>query len=180
MFSKSSRVDILRALFAGALLVLSLSGCGFHLRGAGMAAVDMPVTFLQNDGVGNEFVVDLRRALRSAGTELATDAASAAAVLTISRENRSRRVLSVGSTGKVQEYELYYAVTFSVSDNSGKELVSSRVASQTRAYAFDETDVLAKQSEESLLYRDMRRDVISEILRHMQKLGRKSPGETGG
>lgn len=169
-----------RGLWIGALLVVALAGCGFHLRGAGPGGAGLPVTFLQNNGVGNEFVVDLRRALRSADAELAADPAVAEAVLTISGENRSRRVLSVGANGKVQEYELHYAVTFSISDASGTELLPARTASQTRAYAFDETDVLAKQSEEGLLYRDMRRDVIGEILRRLRLVGQKPTHETDG
>ncbi|KAF0192374.1 MAG: LPS-assembly lipoprotein [Gammaproteobacteria bacterium] len=140
----------------------------------------MPVTWLQNDGVSNEFIVDLRRALRSTGTEFSADAKSAEAVLTISKEDRSRRVLSVGSTGKVQEYELHYAISFRVSDAAGKERLPEQSISRLRDYSFDQNDVLAKQSEESLLYRDMRRDVINEILRRLQKLRQKARDETGG
>lgn len=160
--------------------MLLLEGCGFRLRGAALAELDMPLTWLQNNGVSNEFMVDLRRVLRATGTEFAADAASAEAVLVISNENRARRVLSVGSTGKVQEYELHYAVSFRVHDAAGRELLPEQAVGRERDYTFDQNDVLAKQSEEALLYRDMRRDVISEILRRLQKLRQATGHETDG
>jgi LPS-assembly lipoprotein len=154
------------------VLVSGVAGCGFHLRGATMGDLEMPVTAIQNNGVGNNFAADLRRSLRSAGTEVVDDSDAAQVILTLSNEQRSRRVLSVGSTGKVQEYELFYSITFTASDHDGNTLLPVQSIKRVRSYSFDENDVLAKQSEENLLYRDMRRDAIAEILRRLQELRR--------
>jgi LPS-assembly lipoprotein len=162
----------LRNLFIVLSLMFVVTGCGFHLRGAGFADLDMPVTTIQNLDASNQFAAELRRALRSSGTEIVDDSAAAQVILTLSNEQHSRRVLSVGATGKVQEYELFYSITFTAGDRDGNVLLPAQVIKRVRSYAFDETDVLAKQSEENLLYRDMRRDAIVEILRRLQELRR--------
>ncbi len=152
------------------LLLLSLESCGFRLRGSTTIDLQMPVTAIKNVGVSNAMVSELRRMLRSAGTEVVDDVAQAEVLISFGKENQSRRVLSVGTSGKVQEYELHYTVGFDVKNISGEELMAWQTINRIRDYSFDETDVLAKSLEENLIYKDMRRDAINEILRRLQRL----------
>ena len=60
------------------------------------------------------FAVELRRAIERAGGEIAPTAGEAGTVVRIARDRTGRRVLSVSARNTPQEYEVFYAVEYSV------------------------------------------------------------------
>jgi LPS-assembly lipoprotein len=88
----------------------------------------------------------------------------AAAVLHIIREISENRILSVGSTGKASEYELFNEVVFSLSDAEGKVLIKPQTLRMTRDLVFDETELLGKISEAEGIHRQMRRNMARQII----------------
>ena len=151
------------------LLLLQLGGCGFHLRGMQDGALVLPPIYISGSD-GNETVRQLKDYLRAAGVDVLSDSAGARMVATVSDEIRQRRVLSVGTTGKVQEYELRFAVRFSAADGSGSPLSGEQIVSLVRDYSFDEIQVMAKDTEAQELYDVMRTDAVREIARRLQAL----------
>ena len=116
--------------------------------------------------------LDLARALANAGSTVVQDPQSATAILQILDNSGKRRVLSVRSTGKVQEYELYQTFEFRVRDAAGTELLAAQQLELTREYLFDADDVLSKSTEEEALRRDMRRDLVRLALLRLESLSR--------
>jgi LPS-assembly lipoprotein len=96
-------------------------------------------------------------------------------VIRLISEEVQRRVLSVGATGKVQEYEVHYAATYDVERADGKILIPQETLAQQRSYTFNEAEVLAKDVEQERLVQDMRRDVVRQMLRRVQAALAKSP-----
>lgn len=147
------------------LVVCGLTACGFHLRGSGgTAALDVDGLYISQGPASGELVTALGRALRSAGATLADDRSAARVVLDLKDERRDKRVLSVGSAGKVQQYELHYAITFAAADAAGKVLAETQTVSLMRNITYNESDVLAKGNEEQRLLDDMRRDAIRQVV----------------
>lgn len=146
----------------GALLMLQ--GCGFHLRG-GLQGENIPVTYLK-EGRASALQEELRL-VENITTE---NAAGAELVLNVISESFNRRVLSVGDSGKVREYEVSYKVSFAVFDKGGKELLTPQNISLRRDYRFDTTQVLGADSEETILRQDMVRDAAQQIVRRLQVL----------
>lgn len=107
---------------------------------------------------------ELTQTLESAGVDLNGDAEL---VLLIHNEKQGRRVLSVGSSGKVNEYELQYELLFSVRDKQGEYLLDNERITQQRDYEFDEAAVLAKGEEEQRLFDFMRRMSIQSLMRRL-------------
>lgn len=163
-----------RYLVAGLTVVLlsALTACGFHLRGDVKLAPELSRIHIQGANVYDPLVRDLTRALTSAGAAVVEDPQSATAVLQILENSGKRRVLSVRSTGKVQEYELYQTFTFRVRDAAGKELLAVQQLELTREYLFDADDVLSKSTEEEALRRDMRRDLVRLAMLRLEALSR--------
>ncbi len=149
-----------------AILCLSMTGCGWRLRGSSMLDVSLPPLQLQFQQGGAELRRELSQSLESSGVSV-TDAAEL--VLVIHRESQGRRVLSVNSSGKVNEYELQYELLFSVRDGE-ETLVSNQRIRQQRDYQFDEAAVLAKGEEERRLFDFMRRMSIQSLMRRLQSL----------
>ena len=88
----------------------------------------------------------------------------ASAVLTIVRERSENRILSVGSSGKATEYELFEEVVFSLSDAQGNVLLKSQTLRMTRDLVFDEIELLGKLREAEQIHIEMRRNMARQII----------------
>ena len=146
------------------LLALSLAACGFQLRGR----ASLPFDTLFVEGGSPAFVADLKRAIATASrTRLAPSPGDAQAVLQVSGEVREKRILSLSGAGRVREYLLVYRIEFRLHDSQNRDMLPRQNIELRRDMTYDDTLVLAKESEEVLLYQDMQRDAISQILRRL-------------
>jgi LPS-assembly lipoprotein len=162
---------LLIALLPAALL----PACGFQLRGT----AELPFeTLYVPPSTGPGVVLDLRRNIAS-GTHTAVvdDPKKAAAVLEFSQEAREKVILSLNAAGRVSEYQLRYRVGFRVHDGKGGEFVPARTVQLTRDITFNDSDVLSKETEEQLMYRDMQRDMVQQIMRYLAAAQRPKPAE---
>jgi len=146
------------------LAAISLASCGFQLRGA----APLPFDTLYVPGAGGGIALDLKRNIQ-AGTDakVVDEAKQADAVLQFTREERQKVILSLTATGRVREFQLRYIVAFRVVDNKGNDYVPQSTIELTRDITFNDADVLAKESEEQLLYRDMQNDMVQQIMRRL-------------
>jgi LPS-assembly lipoprotein len=76
-------------------------------------------------------------------------------------------VLSLTGTGKVREFQLRYRVGFRVHDGKGTDFVPQSLIQLTRDVTFNDTEILAKEQEEQILFRDMQTDMVQQILRRL-------------
>ena len=156
-----------RRLLGSALAatVALLSGCGFHLRGP--QALDFATVHI-NVPEQSEFGAQLRRLIATTGTtRVEEDAARAEARLQILANDRGREILSLTGAGKVREYQLVQALRFQLLDRAGKALIPPTNLSARREYTFDDSQVLGKEQEEALLYRDMQNDLVQQLMRRL-------------
>ncbi len=158
----------MKRLLSLLLAVSVLAGCGFQLRGSdGMYSMPFKSIFLafsDTSALGTE----LRRNLRAGDqVEVVTDASRAEALFDVLSETRNKSILSLNSQGRVREYLLTYTLVFRVRDAKGNELLGPTEINLKRPLTFNETQVLAKESEEALLYRDMQTDLVQQIMRRL-------------
>ncbi|MHB1231425.1 MAG: LPS-assembly lipoprotein LptE [Burkholderiales bacterium] len=144
------------------LVMLGLGACGFQLRGN--AALPFESVYIEG---GQDIVVDLERAIRPTATKVTTRAQDAQVILQILGESREKRILSLNSAGRVSEFTLLYRVNFKVSDKRGRELLSPQQIELRRDITFNDSEILAKESEEALLYHDMQTDAVQQIIRRL-------------
>jgi len=149
-----------------AACLLLLSACGFHLRGTETSRVQLPPTYL--DGAAGPLQREVRHYLSISGVAVVADQKEAQLLIRLIGEDVQRRVLSVGSTGKVEEYEVHYGATYAVARPDGESLIPKETLGQQRSYSFNEADVLAKDVEQERLVEDMRRDVVRQMMLRLQ------------
>jgi LPS-assembly lipoprotein len=139
-----------------------LASCGFHLRGQ----AELPFSTLYVDG-NTALLVELKRSV-SAGThtKLVNLAAGAEAVFSVDHEVREKVILSLDTSGRVREYQLRYRVGFRVHDGKGHDWIPPGEIQLTRDISFND-QVLAKEAEEVLQYRDMQTDMVQQIVRRL-------------
>ena len=143
---------------------LVLPGCGFRLRGT----AEVPFQHVYVQGASSGIALDLKRHIQ-AGTRarVVDDPKLAEAVVELSQERREKHILSLTGAGRVREFQLRYQVVFRVHDGKGKDFVPANTVMLLRDISFNDADVLAKESEELLLYRDMQTDMVQQILRRL-------------
>ncbi|MDZ5631868.1 LPS assembly lipoprotein LptE [Janthinobacterium sp. GMG1] len=168
----SSQVSLLgrRAVLALGLTVL-LSACGFHLRGSNGSFMLPFATMYIGLPDTSPLAIGLKRYIRAIGsTEVVSTKDGADAVLEVLNDperNRTKTILSLNKNGRVQEYQLGYSINFRVVDKAGNQLLAPTTISLVRPITFDESQVLAKETEEAALYRDMRNDLVQQIMRRL-------------
>ena len=88
-------------------------------------------------------------------------------ILEILQELQDKVILSRTSTGTVREFNLRLRVNFRLRTRSGDELIPETEIAQEREISFSETAALSKEAEEQLLYRDMRSDLVQQLIRRI-------------
>lgn len=158
------------------LLAGSLGGCGFKLRGSLNFAFD---SIAVNPATGGQVAAELRRALASNVRLVGADASTgtgagsggvsgpAQVVLDVVSEQREKTVVGVNAAGQVREFQLRIRVKFKLRSAQGKELIEETELLQQRDISFNESAVLAKETEEALLYRNMQTDIVQQLMRRL-------------
>jgi LPS-assembly lipoprotein len=149
----------------GIALCAMLTACGFQLRG--QAAIPFQTVHVEAPGF-SAFANDLERAIRSGSkTRIVESRDQAEAVIQVVGETQEKHILSLSSGGKVREFELLYRVAYRLTDRAGVDLALPGEIVLRRDMTYDDTLVLAKESEELLLFRDMKTDAVQQMLRRL-------------
>ena len=153
-----------RLLLAAAALLPA--GCGFKLRGSTQLPFDtLYASFPPNSPTGAEF----RRLLRVQGaTRLVDKPVDAQARLDILEERREKEIVGFSSSGRPREYQLRLILRYRLLDaRGGTELGPMGEIILRREITTTDTQVVAKEQEEALLYREMQGDMVQQLLRRL-------------
>jgi len=156
------------------LLAAIVAGCGFQLRGTNS---NLPYKTLY---IALPETADVRiwlqRYIRATGqTTLVDSPKDADAVFQQLQDGRIKTILSVNAQGRVTEYRLQLDYRFRVVDAKGRELVAPNDINLSRDITFSDSNILAKDLEEGLLWRDMNNDLVSQIVRRLSLIKPKNP-----
>ena len=149
-------------------MTLGVAGCGFALRTApNFAFKSLFSPFAEGSLLGTE----LKRSLESGGkVRVITDVRQidqADVILDVLQDQREKTVVAVNASGQVREFQLRIRFQFKLRSAKGKELIPTTEILQKRDISFNESAVLAKETEEGLLYREMQSDIIQQIMRRL-------------
>ncbi|WP_169835034.1 LPS assembly lipoprotein LptE [Pandoraea oxalativorans] len=144
---------------------LTLSACGFQLRGASEYAFHR----LYISG-GGSMGVDISRYIRygSKGTVVVTNPADADARLEIVNVTNSRMAVSLDANGQAREYEMRSAYTFQLVTPDGRPIIPLNTIRLVRNLPYSDNETTARDSEAALLNRDMQKDAVDQIIRRME------------
>jgi LPS-assembly lipoprotein len=152
--------------FLLAATVFLVAACGFQLRGT--APLPFQSIYVQATP-SSPFALLLKRAVRAgSGTRITDQPGDAEVVLQVLSELQEKQILSLGGGGRVSEYQLRYRVSFRLTDSKNREHIPATEILLKRDYSFTDDQALSKESEETLLYRDMRNDAVQQMVRRLQ------------
>jgi LPS-assembly lipoprotein len=159
-------IQLLVLLVAAVLLV----GCSFHLRG--QAGMPFDTLYLEAPNLNTPFIKELRRNLEANKVQLTSTAKEADVVLDIVSETPDKQILSLSSSGRVNEFQLFYRVSVRAYDLKKQEWIPAEEFVLHRDFPYDDNNVLAMEAEEDLLYQSMRTDMVQQLV---HRLGRAKP-----
>ncbi len=146
-------------------LVGSVTGCGFRLRGS------YTFRFRTLALVGSGPVAqELRPALEGAGVRVLDERQPrdrADVILDLQGEQRQRVIVGRSAAGQVRELQLRIALRMRLFTPDGVDLIPETDLLQQRDVSYNESQALAKESEEALLYRDMQSDLVQQLMRRL-------------
>ena len=148
------------------LLMLSISSCGFQLRGA--ASMSFSSIFIQ----GSTLTIskNLVKSLDSNGITVLKSSENADILLEMVGEESEKRILSLSGQGVVNEFELFYRVHYRTK-LAGAELWSPvQTLEGRRDFSYSDANLLAKQGEEKRLNENMQADVLSNLIRRLSAI----------
>lgn len=144
------------------LLALTLSACGYHLQGTVDLPDDMNKVYLQ--GASNQLRDYFTKTLRSSPARLVDSAGQAGLVINTLNEKLDRRMLSLSSTGKANEFELSYKLEYELLGPQGAVLARNQAIEIVREYYNDQEAIIAQANEEQIIVDEMYKQAVRSIL----------------
>jgi LPS-assembly lipoprotein len=170
------------------LLLVLLAGCGFKLRGsADLPAHKLPfATIALTLAPTSDFYAQLKRSIEasSAGTRV-VEVNEADAVLSVLGDTSQKNILSLNASGRAREYQLVRTFRFKVQARgpagapapqvkytdapvvAPTDYVSPSTIVLRREVTYSDDLVLSKEAEEQLLWRDIQKDLVEQVMRRL-------------
>lgn len=153
-----------RLVIAAALL--PLAGCGFALRRA--PELKFRTIQLANFRPRSPLADELRMNINASTTTLVVEGLAQAQVVLESLEDvREKVVVASTAAGQVTEFRLRERFAFRLRSVNGRELIPRTEILQNRDLSYTESAALAKEQEESFLFRTMQSDTVSQVMRRL-------------
>ena len=163
-----------RALLRSALAPLSavaLASCGFALR----SSQKFPFKSMYTGPItASPLLIELSRQVAgTGGVEVIIDQRQverADVIFELLQEQREKVVAGRTSSGSVREFLLRTNLRFRLRTREGKELIPETLLVATIDISYNETLALSKDQEEQMLYSNMGKDLVGQIVRRMAAL----------
>lgn len=162
------------------LLVITLTACGWHLRGSTAGsdklAMTTPLSLVIITEDDHTPLMDaLRQALPSYKVTEVSDETPGALTLSLAPELMDRRTAGVGSDALTSAYEIILTVEYSLSNAEAMLTPLNTKVSLSRTYDYNVNNANSATQEEELVLQEMRRELANTILRRTKSLALKTP-----
>ncbi len=143
-------------------LALLLSACGYHLRGAFQLPENMKNVYVE--GGSAPLLDQFKQVLKTSSVNLSSSRTGAGIVIKVTNEEFNRRVVSLSSRGKSNEFELEYRMDYEFANAKDVLLMERQTVDIRREYYNDQTAVIAKENEENVIRNEMYQQAVQSIL----------------
>lgn len=146
-------------------LSLTLSACGFHLRGKINVPTQLQVVSINSND--SNLAQQLTKNLEANGIQIVDEQGTAQ--INLNDVIYHRDVNGTDANGLATSYEFSYTLQFEAIDDQENKL-SSHALSQQRTLAYDPTNELLFEREEDFLKEDMQEELVTQMLRRISAI----------
>ncbi len=153
-----------------AIMTLTISACGWHLRGTTGSTVSFDSIHISTSNRHTELVRQLQKQLKASGVEIVDSATDAAYNLVIFNQQSKRRTATVSASARVSERSLTEKAQFMLVDQNGHKAIPLTDVMVERVYEYNENDVLATNDEARMLKREMSGELARQIFSRLRRV----------
>ncbi len=152
----------------GLILLFSIVGCGFHLRGKSSDSYRFPYNSVYLDCGTPVICRGFRSAIQIESlTSLVSSPSKAEAVIVVSNEQTSRDALDYNGIGQVASYLLSYQITAQVFDPKGNQIGNDIVVKNQMTINYNNSLILSAQQQENTTWDQIHQNVINSLIRRI-------------
>ncbi|MCK9622878.1 MAG: LPS assembly lipoprotein LptE [Methylobacter sp.] len=144
------------------VMALLLSACGYHLRGALELPANMKNVYVE--GGSSPLLEQFKQVMKSSSAQLASSRQGAGIVIKVANEEFNRRVLSLSTRGKSNEFELTYRLDYEFANAADAVLMPRQSVEVRREYYNDQQFMIAKDQEEAVIRNEMYQQAVQTIV----------------
>lgn len=144
---------------------MSVTGCGFHLRGQYQLPQELSRIDLDTERLAPTWQTKVKHKLTKNKIVIS---GSAPIQLHISDISEGRKVASYNDRAKAAEYELFITMSYQLRNTKSNVSLPKKKLTSKRAYRFDENTVTAKQEEEIIIRQELTEELFAQLLRQLQ------------
>lgn len=150
-------------------MLLSLTGCGFHLRG-----IETLPSWFNNVAIisapqNKPLVMILKHQLDAYNVHVVEDPSCANYWLHIKSATFKKSVISISSSTTPRQYLLVYTIVYDLEKAQGKVIKENTTIEVTRQITINSDRILGSNAEETITKNEMRRDAAFQILHRISK-----------
>ncbi len=146
------------------ILLMLLSGCGFHLRGSKPLPDTLNIVQIQAGDPHGFIARQLQNRLHESGSRIVD---KGPIVINLGNEDISRRSVSYTPQARVAEFELVMQLNYWVDQRDPAIRVAEHKIQIAKIYSYDPVNPSGKSEEENLLKQEMRRDLLDQLMREL-------------
>jgi LPS-assembly lipoprotein len=162
---------IRRSFLVLACATLTLSACGFELRGQH----DFPFKRLAIVGAPAPVAARITRLVEAGSDTVVVNSPTNADAILHVTEGRGLSALTLSALGVVEEYQVNYTLTYTLLGADGRILLRPSAIALNRAMTYNDQFAQAKVAEADLLWTDMQNDAADQLLRRLAAVRTLTP-----
>ena len=163
-------------IIASCLIALTLSACGWHIRGAIDLPKDLSQLYISAVDSKGALMTELRQLLKTNRVSLVDNENEANYSLNIIEETKDRRSAGVGGDALSSSYEITLKAIYEIRLKNSTA-VTKGTAISVRSYNYRSTSINSATQEEILLDQEMRRELAQQMLRQLNAVVTNPPVE---
>ena len=156
------------------LTTLTISACGFQLRGAADLPAGVEPIYISGLNSSSQLGVEMRNLLNAYGVDLTTEATEANYQLVISDQYTDRRAATLGEGARVAEYQLIERVSFELRNEKGVTVFGPNRITERKIVPNDPNKVVSTAEEERIIRREMLQRLAAKVARQIQSFDYQS------
>ena len=152
---------------AAACLLIASAGCGYHLRGDIPGTAQEKTLLITGVSKTNPLYVAFVQDLASRGGTMATQSASASAIINVIRAYHIRRPITLSAAGRANMFDLTFRVVYEVQSPKGEILIPEKELMVRREYFNTQGSPLGQGYEEVQMRSEMEKEASQTLLRQV-------------
>lgn len=147
-----------------AVLLISLSGCGFYLRGQQPLPEQLRTLAIQSPSPYSDLSLTLAQALKAKQVTVLSDQQAAPATLELTQDTLQQSLLSVSSSTQVRQFLLTKTIEFQVRSQDNQLIIKPQTLSTTRKLTVDSNQLLGSDEQKHKIEHEMNQTLVMMLM----------------